>query len=93
MANALKNRIWIVDTAHATNMVTTANLYVKKIRWVDEAGTAGDNAEIQDASGNVLWSSVEAGANYVEGDQVERWWYGGFKVPTLDGGILYIELL
>lgn len=92
MANAIKGRIWIIDTA-GSSMVTTANVFVKRIRWVDEGGAAGDNASIQDTNGNVLWESVESGANYVESDLIERWWYGGFKVPTLAGGTLYIEMV
>lgn len=92
MANALKNRIWIIDTA-GSSMVVSTPVFVKRVRWVDEGGAAGDNASIQDASGNVLWESVESGANYVESDLIERWWYGGFKVPTLGGGILYIEMV
>ena len=84
--------MWIIDTA-ASTMVTDEPVYVKRVRWDDEGGAAGDNAIIQDAASKVLWASTEAGANYVESDLIERWWYNGFKVPTLGGGILYIELL
>lgn len=91
MANVQNSDIWIVDTA-ASTMVDSRNVKVKSVRWVG-ATTAGHAAEIQGVDNRVLWSSVAAGANNVESELVERWWMGGFKVPTLASGKLYISFV
>jgi hypothetical protein len=90
MANDLTKNPLIIDTAAPTVLLpATQPMRVKSVRWVG-ATTAGHLAEIQDANNNVLWSSVAAGANNVEGELEEVWWREGMKVPTLQSGVLYI---
>lgn len=90
MANSkTKAGKYFVDTAGAA-MVTTETVKIKSIRW--EGGTtAGHQAIVQDDQGGVIWQSVASGANYVESELIERWFIGGFKVPTLQSGRLHIE--
>ena len=76
-------------TSAGVGMVRTEELTVPQIRWVG-ATSAGHQCIIQDKNDNILWHSVAAGSNYVESDTVRREWKGGFKVPTMDSGILYI---
>lgn len=91
MANQLTVNPWIIDTPGAGTLFAGANK-IKSVRWVG-ATTAAHAAEIQDTAGNVRWSSVAAGANNLEIDEVsEQNYYTGIKVPTLQSGKLYIEL-
>lgn len=92
MANAFVKDRWILDTAGA-GMVTTESLYVKRIRWDGTGLTAGTSQVIiQDVDSKVIWESRATGATVVESDLIERWWYAGFKIPTLAGGLVIIEL-
>ena len=89
MSNDLTGDPYIIDTAAAT-VLSTNNLYIKSIRWVGGT-TAGHTAIIQDQTGNVIWSSVASGANYVESEIIEQW-INGLIVPTLASGVLYIQI-
>lgn len=84
--------IAIIITAASGTLVRSEPLTVRQIRWVG-ATTAGHSVVIQDPSDNILWDSVAAGANYVEADSLNREWAAGFKVTTLDSGVLrvYVE--
>ena len=73
-------------------MIYNNPLIVKSIRWDAESAVAGNNAVVQDSNGKVLWSSTASGANYTEEAILETMWSNGFKVPTLDAGILYITV-
>lgn len=92
MANTkTKDGTYIIDTAAAA-LVTTDSVKVKSVRW--EGGTtAGHQAIIKNASGEVLWQSRASGAQYVESELIERWWNGGFAVTTLQSGVLYISVM
>lgn len=89
MANDLTADPWIIDTA-ATTVLSTNQIYVKSIRWVG-ATTAGHTAIVQDQKGNVIWSSVASGANYVESEIIEQW-INGLIAPTLASGVLYVQI-
>jgi hypothetical protein len=92
MANEFIDNRWILDTAAAT-MHTTDPVYIKRIRWVGTGLTAGTSAVIiQDDASKTIWSSLATGTTVVESDLIERWWHTGFKVPTLAGGTVFIEL-
>ena len=92
MANEFVKDRWILDTATAS-MVTTQHLYVKRIRWDATGLTIGTSQVIiQDGADKVVWESRATGATVVESDLIERWWRGGFKIPTLAGGIVIIKL-
>ena len=93
MANAFrtKSNQWILDTVDA-NLVTDKTLRVQGIRWVG-ATTATHQLIVTDSDNNVLWESIASGANYVESDlMLNRTWHGGFKLPTIGSGKLYIML-
>lgn len=91
MVNALNDRLWVVDTVDA-DVISSANMRVKSIRWVAGIASAADDAVIirDPVLNTTLWESTASGANYVEKDLEEHWWRNGFEVPTLDRGILYI---
>jgi len=92
MANALNDRLWIVDTVDA-DVIDDQQMKVKSVRWVG-ATTAGHQAIIRDPVTNTtLWSGVATGANNSEAEFIESWWRNGFEVPTLSSGILYITLM
>lgn len=92
MANEFVHDRWILDTVNA-GLVTSDSIYVKRIRWDGTGLTAGTSTVvITDAADKVIWESRATAANVVESDLIERWWYGGFKLPTLAGGKVIIEL-
>lgn len=90
MANSLTKSPLIVDTADA-GMVTTKNLTIKAIRWVN-ATTASHTAVIQDVDSRVIWSCAATGAGFTHESNIDLKVTGGFKVPTLASGILYLYL-
>ncbi|MEE9586109.1 MAG: hypothetical protein V3W09_04335 [Nitrososphaerales archaeon] len=73
----------------------TVDLIIKSVRWVAEAGVAGNNISIVDPqnTGETLWESVVSGANYVEAQLSETRWANGFRVSVLDSGTLYINYM
>lgn len=92
MANsvtATNPRHHIIDTADA-GLIVSVSTVIKRVRWTG-ATTAGHQAVIQDASNRVVWESVAPAANYVEVDEVMDLARGGYKVPTLGSGKLYIQ--
>lgn len=93
MANVCVHDRWILDTVNA-NLVTSEDMYVKRIRWDGTGLTAGTSlVSITDAADKVIWESRATAASVVESDLIERWWHGGFKLPTIAGGIVVIELM
>lgn len=91
MANDLTGPIWKIDTASAT-LLFEKLIGLKGIRWVSKSAVAGDDVEIQDSTGRVIWKSVASGSNYVEADVTTRHVYG-VKVTILDSGELFIEIM
>lgn len=72
---------------------------VRCIRWVSKAASAGDDILLVESSigtiTDVLWSSVAAGANYVEADSCGGQGFdfrNGVRVDTIDSGTLYLYL-
>lgn len=88
MANDLTGPVWKIDTV---GVLAAKLVHVRGIRWVSKSATAGDDVEIKDASGRVIWASVASGSNYVEADNALRAVYG-FEVTVLDSGTLYLEV-
>ena len=93
MANTFstKGHIHTIDTLNA-NLVVSQTLKVRSIRWVSKGATAGDDVKVTAEDDTVLWESVASGSNYVEESLINADWIGGFKVPVLDSGKLYITL-
>ena len=90
MANDLTGPTWVIDTASAT-LLYAKLIHCRGIRWVSKSATSGDDVEIQDAEGHVVWKSVANAANYVEADTLTRSIYG-LQVPVLDSGELFLEI-
>lgn len=90
MAEPIIERVITVTTASGS-MQTIEDLHVVEIRWVKPT-TVGHDCVIQNNAGDVLWASTATVANDVEKDGSRRLWPGGFKVPTLGSGTLYIGL-
>ncbi|MDH4235607.1 MAG: hypothetical protein OEW25_01445 [Nitrospira sp.] len=94
MSNDITGNPYIVDTASST-LVTARRLRIQSVRWVSVAASAGDAVSVQNALGQVLWSSSATGSNYAE---AQNWPHesplvaDGLKVPTLGSGSLYISL-
>ena len=89
MANDLSDCPHIIDTA-APGLIYTGNIAIMSIRWVSPTCLAGHQAIVQRADGRVMWESVANGDDYVEKDYVKKQANGGYKVPTLTSGKLYI---
>ena len=90
MANSFNGQLWELDTVGATPQ-TTVPIKVKSVRWTG-ATTAGHVATLTDSKGNILWTSVASGANYVEAEIIERWWLSGFSVYVLQSGKIYLNV-
>ncbi len=91
MANVFRKGLIVADTVAAA---TTAPVVISKIRWVG-ATTAGHAATITNTAGNVFWSTVASGANYVESDDFaqrdqSKRTMDGITVSALGSGTLYI---
>lgn len=92
-----KNDTVIIMTA-ATDQLAFP-VQVKSIRWVAKAAVAGDDIQLVESSigtiTDVLWTSVAAGANYVESDSNGGHGFdfrNGVRVGTIDVGTLYLYL-
>ena len=95
MVNDITTNPIIVDTADATAEIISYSAMVSSVRWVADA-TANDQAVIQDGNGNVKWSSLASGVNYVEAEkdfEPHLWIQDGLVVPTLESGTLYITIV
>lgn len=79
----------IYATANADTWVE--KLYVKSWRWVDATTADHDLVVTDPVSGENLIEAVAVGADYTEGQLVERWWNNGFTVTTIDSGTLYVQ--
>lgn len=90
MANAIRDHVWFIDTAGAANVVDETVL-IETIRWVGRT-TAAHEAIIENAEGEVIWRSV-ASADSPTSDEESNVCLralGGFSVPTLGSGQLFI---
>lgn len=96
MANSYTKSPIIIDTSVSSDITgllagfkAGMPLKIGTIRWVG-AG-AGDDVLITDMSDRPLWVSKATAANFVDNSRIRQRW-NGFKVPTIDGGVLYIYL-
>lgn len=83
----------VVVTVPSPNAIKTETFNINKIRWVG-GGAAGHQVLIRDNLGNVKFSTVATGANYVESEsfEVQPLACVGLVVPTLDSGVLYVYI-
>lgn len=95
MANTFnpKTQTHRVDTASTTVKIRNENVYVKSIMW-SQPTTAGHKVIIKNANDDaVIWELSATAANVDEpGVPIEAWWQDGFRVTTLDSGIVIIDL-
>ena len=89
MANETYGRTYKIDTAGGT-LIHAGPFYVKHIRWVARTAGASDRVVVQDSNNKIIWEDSANGFNYDKGEPLEAWWNQGFKVPTLDNGVLYV---
>lgn len=87
-ANAYK-----VDTEGADlimSHLTGGAIPVGSIRW-DGMTTAGHQAIIKDADGDIIWQRTAQAANDPVEEYLYTWWRKGFAVTELGSGILWIH--
>ena len=89
MANETYGRTFKIDTASA-NVVAPGPFHCKHVRWVARTANAGARCVVTDSNDKTIWEDSANGANYEKSELIEAWWNQGFKVPTLDDGILYV---
>lgn len=89
MANDLTGPVWKIDTP-SPNFLYIGLIHIRAIRWVSKTATVGDDVEIQDGEGRIVWKSVANSVIYVKADTVTRH-IVSVKVPVLDSGELFIE--
>ena len=91
MANDLTANPWVVDTASAT-AITADKIRVDKFRWIGGT-TAGHTCIVKNSAGKTVWSSIAAGANFIDDSSnasAHLFDCKGIAVTTLASGILYI---
>ena len=89
MANDLSRNPWFLDTV---GVITTDKIRVKSLRWYAKAASAGDDIQVEDNNGEIIWISVASGANYTEAELLESD-CDGFELAVIDAGILYVRLM
>lgn len=90
MANVLKGRIWIIDTAGATP-IWLGRIKIKSIEWRNP-GVIADTAVIQRSDGTEQFNFRCEVANQSQFRIVEDW-IDGMIVPTLASGKLYVYIM
>ena len=85
---------WYVDESTSYDLSTGTFLVLDRLRWVG-ATTAGHALRVVDSDSNIIWASLASGANYVEEvvideDAVPRGRKPGFRVATMQSGVLYV---
>jgi hypothetical protein len=86
--SARRNGIQVFVHADEAKAIPSVNRV--KIRWVDAAGTIGDNLLISDADGNKVWESVAQTANCVDEGVLDLKGPVNLVLTTIDAGTLYI---
>jgi len=97
MANNVSQTPYILDTV--ANNIVTGTIFIGKLRWVG-ATTAGHACTIKDGAGNVIWTSLASGVNYVETDTYPQSHFlvcqgtstTGLSISVLQSGIVYVYL-
>ena len=86
MANSQAEGRFILDTPGST-IVSPLSYYVKQIRVVSTATSPSNHTVLTDKNGIVRW---EWYGDVVQ--SVEKWWFDGFKLVVLDGGLVYLDV-
>lgn len=96
MANSITGNPLVIDTAAAA-AITAYTFKAWMLRWVSPSASAGHTIVVQDRNGNVKYSTVATGSNYVEESHLvnprnESLIFDGLIVPTLASGTIYIYI-
>ena len=89
MANDTSRRPWSLDTAA---VISTDRIRVQSLKWVTlTGGVDGDNVNIEDANGEIIWQSINVAATdeFIDTDYPYAD-FEGFEVAVIDRGILYV---
>lgn len=98
MANVFNGEIWEIDTAAPDPIATVhQSIFVKTVRWVgDNVVGSGGAAKViirNPRDNTIMWESRAITPNsVVEHSSIENWWFDGFSVTEIDGGVLYISM-
>lgn len=87
MANDFTQNPYVIDTVMA--VAASWPVKVKTVRWASGL-VVGHAVEVVSTKSNIIWRSTASVANYVEAELLERWWFDGFRVKTLDSGVIFI---
>lgn len=89
MANALKDIVWIIDTA-GPDLITTETVEVDGLRW--NAAAAGNVLEIKNGNGDVIFRHV-ADVDWLSVESLVPFrLLKGFAVSTMTAGTLRLYL-
>ena len=97
MANSFSTRTYKIDTAiTSTEAVDSTGSVLQipkgsRITWVG-ATTAAHAATITDGAGNVVFAAVANAANFMYSEVIVNDVMGGFFVPTIASGTIYIYI-
>jgi len=90
MANNLSQKPWRIDTVATTGTQIAGRIKVRNIQWAS-AATAGHVCTIVDADGNHIWSHTASANNYSVLDNINSWWFNGFRVQVLGSGVVFVD--
>lgn len=90
MANVYTGYPYILDTVTDTAVSPSGEFHeVYQVRWT--SGSLADAISLQDAAGNVKWSTTGTIANATDQTQFNPpIQFNGIKIPTLGSGKVYI---
>lgn len=89
MANDTSRNPWALDSV---GVVTTDRIRVKSIRWYAKGASAGEDVQVEDNNGEIIFISVATGANYTEAELIEED-FDGLEVAVIDSGTLYVRIM
>lgn len=82
----------VIHITSSTDVLSTANVYVlSSLRWVG-ATAATHQCIVTDGAGNVIFSSIANGANYVDGWVFDNKWIAGLAFTTMASGAVDLYL-
>ena len=91
MPNDITTHVHRIVTAGPT-LLYTETVAILDVRWVSPSATKGDQVVIEGADGRILWETVADGDCYIERDYIGNVGVGGYRVPALDSGTLYVRI-
>ena len=87
MANTQAEGRFILDTA-GSSLIAAQSFYVKNITVVSTPTSIANHTVITDKNDVVRFEWYGP----IPARSVEKWWFEGFKLTVLDGGIVYVDV-